>query len=467
VKIGMIAVKDKYSGELIEEVASISVTELAGVVESTAEAFNKYRDTLPLHRRAEILTETSSIIRKRAEDFAKTIAREGGKPVKYSRKEAKRASLTMQFSAEEAKRIHGETIPFDAEPRGEDRSGYWYRVPAGVVAAITPFNDPLNLVAHKLGPAVAAGNTVVLKPASLTPLSAIRLTEALREAGLPGDYINVIAGDGEKLGPELVQNPHVRVVTFTGGVEAGEKIAKLAGLKKIAMELGSNCPVIVMGDAPLDFTTACVVDAGFNCQGQNCIHAQRILIHNSLYEELTERLVEETKKLKVGNPLDETTDVGPMIAESEAVRVERWVRDATQKGAKLLVGGERKGAIVTPTILSDVPKGAAIANEEVFGPVMILSRFNRMSDAIRESNSTSYGLHAGIFTKSIDNALNAIANLNFGSVLINDTSDFRVDFMPFGGMKMSGLGREGIRFAIEETMTEIKTVIFRKPAPAD
>ena len=461
----MITVKDKYSGEVIGEVPTISAAELPGIVETTAQAFNKYRATLPLHKRAEILAETSSIIRKRSEDFAKTIAREGGKPIKYSRKEARRASLTMQFSAEEAKRIHGETVPFDAEPRGEDRTGYWYRVPAGVVAAITPFNDPLNLVAHKLGPAVAAGNTVVLKPASLTPLSAIRLTDALREAGLPTDYINVIAGVGEKLGPELVQNQHVRVVTFTGGVDAGEKIAKLAGLKKLAMELGSNCPVIVMEDAPLDFTTACVVDAGFNCQGQNCIHAQRILIHDSLYEDLTQRLVEETKKLRVGNPLDESTDVGPMIAESEAIRVEKWVKDANQKGARLLIGGERNGALVNPTILSDVPKNAEIVTEEVFGPVMILSRFARLSDAIRNSNSTNYGLHAGIFTKSIDNALNAISDLNFGSVLINDTSDFRVDFMPFGGMKMSGLGREGIRFAIEETMTEIKTVIFRKPSP--
>jgi len=459
----MIAVKDKYSGELIEEIASVSVTDLPGIIESASHSFNKYKDTLSLHRRAEILTEASSIIRKRSEDFAKTIAREAGKPIKFARKEATRASLTMQFSAEEAKRIHGETIPFDAEPRGEGRIGFWYRVPAGVVAAITSFNDPLNIVAHKLGPAIAAGNTVLLKPASLTPLSSIRLTDVLQECGLPIDYISVIAGDGETLGPELVQNPQVRVVTFTGGVEAGKKIATFAALKKIAMELGSNCPVIVMEDAPLDSTSACVVDAGFNCQGQNCIHAQRILIHDSLYEEFTQRLIEGTKKLKVGNPLDETTDVGPMIAESEAIRVEEWVKDARQKGARLLIGGERKGAIINPTILSDVPKEATIATEEIFGPVIILSRFRRLSDAISDSNSTNYGLQAGIFTKSMDNALSAVSNLNFGSVLINDTSDFRVDFMPFGGMKMSGLGREGVRFAIEETMTEIKTVIFRKP----
>lgn len=392
------------------------------------------------------------------------IAREAGKPIKYSRKEAKRASLTMQFSAEEAKRIHGDTIPFEAEPRGQDRTGYWYRVPAGLVAAITPFNDPLNLVAHKLGPAIAAGDTVVLKPASLTPLSGIKLVETLQEAGLPSDFISVVTGDGEKLGPELASSPYVRVVTFTGGVEAGEKIAKLAGLKKVAMELGSNCPVIVMEDAPLDLTASCILDAGFNCQGQNCIHAQRILIHESFYGELIGRLVENTKKLKVGNPLDESTDVGPMIAESEAVRVEEWVNEAVRKGAELLVGGQRQGAVYTPTILADVPGNATIAKEEIFGPVTTVSKFRTMSDAIRESNSTNYGLHAGIFTKSIDNALKAISELNFGSVLINDTSDFRVDFMPFGGMKHSGLGREGVRFAIEETMTEIKTVIFRKPS---
>ena len=333
-----------------------------------------------------------------------------------------------------------------------------------MVAAITPFNDPLNLVAHKLGPAVAAGNTVVLKPASLTPLSAMKLAETLQEAGLPSDYVRVLTGDGEKLGPQLVSSPYVRVVTFTGGVEAGAKITRLAGLKKIAMELGSNCPVIVMEDAPLDLTATCVVDAGFNCQGQNCIHAQRIFIHDSRYEELVSRLVEDTRKLKMGNPLDESTDVGPMITESQAIRVENWVNEAVQKGAKLLVGGQRKKAAYVPTILADVPKDATIAAEEVFGPVMIISKFQRLEDAIRESNSTNYGLHAGIFTKSIDHALRAVYNLDFGTVLINDTSDFRVDFMPFGGMKYSGLGREGVRFAIEETMTEIKTVIFRKPS---
>lgn len=457
-------VKDKYSGEVIGRVPSIGVEQLPDIIKEAFAAFSKHLETLPLHKRAEILMEASSLIRKRKDDFANVIAREAGKPIKYSRKEANRASLTLQFSAEEAKRIHGETIPFDAEPRGQDRTGYWYRVPAGLVAAITPFNDPLNLVAHKLGPAVAAGNTVVLKPASLTPLSAIRLVETLQEAGLPTDYVSVVTGDGEKLGPALVSSPYVRVVTFTGGVEAGEKITKMAGLKKIAMELGSNCPVIVMEDAPLDFTATCIVDAGYNCQGQNCIHAQRIMIHESLYEELIDRLVEDTRKLKVGNPLDESTDVGPMITESEAVRVERWVNEAVRKGAKLMVGGERNGPVYAPTILAKVPKDAIIAAQEVFGPVMIVSKFEKMSDAVRESNSTNYGLHAGIFTKSIDNALRAIADLNFGSVLINDTSDFRVDFMPFGGMKYSGLGREGVRFAIEETMTEIKTVIFRKPS---
>jgi glyceraldehyde-3-phosphate dehydrogenase (NADP+) len=458
----MIDVKDKYSGEVIGRVPSLPVERVPDIVRKAFDAFGNYLKKIPLYKRAEILAETSSLIKKRQDDFAKLITREGGKPLKYSRKEAKRASLTMQFSSEEAKRLHGETIPFDAEPRGEDRTGYWYRVPAGLVAAITPFNDPLNLVAHKLGPAIAAGNTVILKPASLTPLSAIKLVETLQEAGLPGDFIHVVTGEGETLGPAIVSNPHVRVVTFTGGVEAGEKVVKAAGLKKIAMELGSNCPVIVMDDAPLDFTATCILDAGYNCQGQNCLHAQRVLIHESLYEELVGRLVQDTGKLKVGNPLDEGTDVGPMIAESEAIRVERWVNDAVQKGARLLIGGQRKKNIYMPTILAGVPGNAAIATEEVFGPVMIVSKFQKLADAIQESNSTNYGLHAGIFTKSIDNAQKAISDLNFGSVLINDTSDFRVDFMPFGGMKASGLGREGIRFAIEETMTEIKTVIFRK-----
>jgi glyceraldehyde-3-phosphate dehydrogenase (NADP+) len=459
----MIEVRDKYSGKAIGKVASIEVEHLRGIIEAAYTAFNKHLATLPLYRRAEILTETSSLITNRQDEFAKLISAEAGKPIKYSRKETKRASLTMQFSAEEAKRIHGETIPFEAEPRGQDRSGYWYRVPAGLVAAITPFNDPLNLVAHKLGPAIAAGNTVVLKPSSLTPLSAIKLVETLQEAGLPNDFVSVVTGDSEKLGPELVSSPYVRVVTFTGGEQTGEKIARLAGLKKISMELGSNCPVIVMEDAPLDLTLSCIIDAGFNCQGQNCIHAQRILIHESLYGQLVERLVENSKKLKVGNPLDESTDIGPMISESEAIRVEGLVNEAIEKGARLMAGGERRGAVYVPTILADLPRGAAIADQEIFGPVTVVSKFQKISEAITESNSTNYGLHAGIFTKSIDNAQRAISGLNFGSVLINDSSDFRVDFMPFGGMKHSGLGREGVRFAIEETMTEIKTVIFRKP----
>jgi len=459
----MIDVRDKYSGQVIGQVPSIDVEQLRAIIKTAHSAFNKHLATLPLHRRAEILEEASSRIKKREDEFANLIASEAGKPIKYSRKEARRAALTMQFSAEEAKRIHGETIPFEAEPRGQDRTGYWYRVPAGLVAAITPFNDPVNLVAHKLGPAIAAGNTVVLKPASLTPLSAIKLVETLREAGLPDDFVNVVTGNGESLGPELVSSPYIRVVTFTGGVEAGERIARLAGLKKLAMELGSNSPVIVMQDARLDLAASCIVDAGFNCQGQNCIHAQRILIHESLYEELIEGLVEGTRKLKVGNPHEDSTDVGPMIAESEAMRIEKLVDEAVQRGAKLLVGGERRGAIYMPTILAQVPGTLPIAKEEIFGPVTIVSKFQRISEAITESNSTNYGLHAGIFTESLGNALKAISELNFGSVLVNDTSDFRVDFMPFGGMKSSGLGREGIRFAIEETMTEIKTVILRKP----
>jgi glyceraldehyde-3-phosphate dehydrogenase (NADP+) len=460
----MMEVRDKFSGQVIGRVPSMDVEQLRSVITSAYYSFKEHLENLPLHRRADILSKASALVQNRQDEFAKLIAAEAGKPIKYSRKEAKRASLTLQFSAEEAKRLHGETIPFAAEPRGEDRTGYWYRVPAGVVAAITPFNDPLNLVAHKLGPAIAAGDTVVLKPASLTPLSATKLVEVLQEAGLPSDFVNLVTGDGEKLGPELVSNPYVRVVTFTGGTDAGEKITRLAGVKRIAMELGSNCPVIVMNDAPLDLTAKCVLDAGFNCQGQNCIHAQRILIHETLYDDLVERLVEDSKKLVVGNPLDESTDIGPMITESEAIRVEGLVSVALETGGKLLVGGNRRGSLYPPTILADVPRNAAISKEEIFGPVTLVSKFHAMAEAIKESNSTNYGLHAGIFTKSIDNALTAIKQLNFGAVLINDTSDFRVDFMPFGGMKQSGLGREGVRFAIEETMTEIKTVIFRNPS---
>jgi glyceraldehyde-3-phosphate dehydrogenase (NADP+) len=452
-------VYNKYNGKVVDRVPLCNEKHVERALDSAYAASKKMKE-VPAYERADILEKTSTALQKSSEDLARTISAEAGKPLKYSRREAKRACVTMKFASEEAKRITGETIAFDAEPRGVQHHGYWFRVPVGLVAAITPFNDPLNLVAHKLGPAFAAGNAVVLKPASLTPLSALNLSHALVDSGLPAGALNVVTGPGDQIGRKLCSDPRVRLVTLTGGTEAGRDVINWAGIKRFAMELGSNCPVIVMNDAPMILTVENCVDASCNCQGQNCIHAQRFYVQEGVYREFVNQMTSTMERLIVGDPLDDKTDVGPMISEREAIRVEEWVNDAVKKGAKLLVGGKREGAMFFPTLLENAPHNASIASEEIFGPVSVLYKFSKLSEAIEASNGTNYGLQAGIFTSNVNTALQAVKDLDFGGVLINDTSDFRVDFMPFGGMKLSGLGREGIRFAIEE-MTEIKTVIYK------
>ena len=452
-------VRNKYSGEVVDHVPLCDVSVLESALRSAERGAHTMKG-LPAYRRAEILEQASDEIKRSEDELAKTIAVEAGKPMKYSRKEVERARLTMKFSSEEAKRVSGEVIPFDAEPRGVDRVGYYFRVPVGVVGAITPFNDPLNLVAHKLGPAFAGGNSVILKPASVAPLSALNLASILDNSGLPSEALNVVVGAGKEVGEPLVSDRRVGMVSFTGGVEAGRRIAQLAGIKRVSMELGSNSAVIVMDDAPLDLSVSACCESGFSCQGQNCIHPQRLYVQEGVYREFEDDLVEGVERLVLGDPLDMKTDVGPMISEAEAARVEEWVHEAVEQGATVLTGGTRDGVMFWPTVLRDVPAGARIAREEVFGPVVLIERFGGLEEAIEKSNSTGYGLQAGIFTSSIDSALRAVRDLEFGAVLVNDTSDFRVDFMPFGGVKMSGVGREGVKFAIEE-MTEIKTVIYR------
>ena len=460
----MIAVSNKFTGEVLEELDEASVDDARTLLERAREGAKAAR-AVPSHRRAEILEGTAALIEKDARTLAETIAREAGKPLKYARKEAHRAAVTMRFSGEEAKRIYGETIPFDAEPRGEGKFAYTVREPVGVVLAITPFNDPLNLVAHKLGPAIASGNAVLLKPTLLTPLSALALVDRLRSAGLPEEIAQVLlAPGGSPATAETLRDPRIKVVSFTGGPEAADAIVRQAGIKRYAMELGSNSPVLLWADADLDRATPDVVDAAFESQGQNCLHAQRILVHADVYEEARDRIVEATRRLRVGDPLSEDTEVGPMISEAEAARVERWVQEAVREGATVLTGGPRKGAMIPPTVLEGVSAKSRVAREEVFGPVTSLFRVADLDEALAMSNAVPYGLQAGVFTNRLDVAQACIDRLEYGGVLINQTSDFRVDFMPFGGFKASGLGREGIRFAIE-AMTEIKLVVVqRNPA---
>jgi glyceraldehyde-3-phosphate dehydrogenase (NADP+) len=453
-----IEVRNPYDNSLLDTVPSASVEDVRAAVTAAVEGYRINRD-LPAHRRMEILRRTADIVKERSEEFARTIATEGSKTIREARKEAGRAVNTLMISAEEARRILGETVPFDSVPGSENRVGYYYRFPIGVIAAVTPFNDPLNLVAHKLGPAIAGGNSVVLKPATVTPLSALKLAEAMTEAGLPAKVLNVVTGHGHVIGPPLVSDARVRMVSFTGGTEAGLEVLRVAGLKKIGMELGSNTPVIVMDDADLDQAAELSVSGAFWAVGQNCIGVQRIYIHDSVYEDFERRFVERTLRMKTGYQLDEDTDMGPMITEREAQRIEGWVNEALEQGARLLCGGTRHGALYAPTVLADVPPGARVDREEVFAPVVSLYRVADLDEAIRRSNDVPFGLHAGVFTRSIDAAFKAIRELDVGGVMINDSSDYRLDQMPFGGVKHSGLGREGIKFALME-MTEPKVVCF-------
>ena len=453
-----IKVIDPYDNSLIDVIPKASEKDVLLAIESAKKGFEIARK-MTVYERANILYKTAEYVETHKEDFAKTIAREGSKTIKEARKEANRCVNTLKISAEESKRLLGETIPFDSFPGGEKRVGYYYRMPIGIVLAITPFNDPLNLVAHKLGPAFAAGNSVILKPATVTPLSALKLAEAFLASGLPAECLQVITGNGSEIGPVLVKSEAIRMVSFTGGFEAGKDITKIAGIKKIGMELGSNSPVIVWNDTDLQMAVESCVSGSFWAAGQNCIGVQRIYIHHGIYKEFKKKFVELTKKYKIGNKLSDDCDMGPMITEKEAIRVESWVKEAVKLGATCLCGGKRKGAIMEPTVLENVPENAKIHKDEVFGPTVNLYSVKTIDEAIEKANSLPFGLHAAVFTADVNTAFKAAYELECGGVMINDSTDYRLDSMPFGGIKNSGLGREGIKFSLQE-MTEPKTICF-------
>ena len=457
-----IDVRDPFDDSPIDTVPAATEQDVETAL-AAAEAARGAARAMTTYERSQILLKTAAIVADNLEDFATTIAREGSKTIREARGEARRCVNTLTISGEEAKRLLGETIPFDSFPGGEQRRGHFERVPIGVVVAITPFNDPLNLVAHKLGPAIAGGNSVVLKPATVTPLSALKLTEAFVEAGLPPGVLQCLTGHGAVLGDALVSDPRVRMVSFTGGIEAGERIVAKAGLKKIGMELGSNSPVIVWHDAEIAWAAETCVSGAFWAAGQNCIGVQRIYIHRDVYDAFRDRFIERTKAYQIGDKLDENTDMGPMINEGEAKRVERWVAEAVEKGATILTGGKRNGALMEPTVLENVPANATIHHDEVFGPAVNLYPVTDLDEAVAAANSVDYGLHAAAFSRDVETCHRLIEGLDAGSVLINDSTDYRLDSMPFGGIKKSGLGREGIRFSLAE-MTEPKVVcwLFRE-----
>lgn len=454
-----IEVKNKYSGEIIGALPAARQEDVDAAI-AAAERAAENIAAMPAHKRSDILARTAALITEKREDLARIIAAEAGKALKYARVEVDRAVNTFTIAAEEAKRIHGETVPLDAIAAGEGYFGFWTRQPVGVVAAISPFNFPLNLVAHKVAPALAAGNTVVLKPATSTPLTAVELCRILAEAGLPAGALNLVAGPGGTVGESLVSDPRVAKVTFTGSPAVGKRIMEIAGIKKVTLELGNNSPVVVAPDADLDFVAKkCALGAYYN-SGQVCISVQRIYSQKGAYDPFLEKFVKASESMVVGDPLDERVDVGPMIHLSEAERVDTWVQEAQSAGAKVLVGGKRDGSTYWPTVLTDVQPDMKIVAQEVFGPAASVVACDDFEEALRLANATEYGLQVGVFTRDIDRAFKAIPKLNFGGVMINDTPAFRADHMPYGGNRKSGIGREGVRFAIED-MTNIQMVAIR------
>jgi len=453
-----IEVRNPYDNSVVDTVPRAERGAVERALQS-AERGARVMAKLSGYDRWKILKKAAELIAERVEQLGQTISKEEGKVIAEGRLEASRAFETIMGSAEEAKRLHGETVPVDGAPGGAGKFGLTIRVPCGVVVAISPFNFPLNLVCHKVGPAIAGGNAVIVKPATDTPLSAIRLTEILLEAGLPPEGINILTGSGGEIGDALVADRRVRKITFTGSRDVGEHICKTAGIKRVTMELGSNAPVIVMPDADLDKVAAAVASTGYANAGQVCISTQRVLTASRVYDDFLAALRPKVSALKVGNQLDPSVQIGPMIREKEAARVDEWVRAAVASGARVVTGGTRQGAMYAPTIVADVKPDMQISCDELFGPAVAVTPFTDIDEAIALANDTNYGLAAGIFTENLEWAWKFARETQAGNLHINWGPQWRADRMPYGGLKESGFGKEGPAYAIEE-MTELKMVIF-------
>ncbi|RNB77781.1 aldehyde dehydrogenase family protein [Brevibacillus nitrificans] len=449
-----------YSGEAIAQIPAATEAEVDAAIEAAYQARDKMR-ALPAHARAAILEKLASLMEERAEEAARIIAREAAKPIATAKGEVARTIQTYKFAAEEAKRIHGETLPLDAAPGGEKRVAYTVREPLGVIGAITPFNFPLNLVAHKVGPAIASGNTVVLKPAAQTPLSAYFLAELLQEAGLPAGALNVVTGSGRVVGDRIVTDERVQMVTFTGSPAVGIGIRNKAGLKRVTLELGSNAAVIIDKGVDISKIIARCVQGAFAFQGQVCISLQRVYVHEDLYEEFAAAFVEASQRLIVGDPLDPNTDVSALISPADVERTLAWIDEAKQRGARVITGGQAEGNALLPTVLLDADPALKVSCQEVFAPIVLINKIASVEEGIALVNDSRYGLQAGIYTENIHMALMAAEKLHVGGVMINDIPTFRVDHMPYGGVKESGTGREGLKYAVEE-MTEMKLVVFNR-----
>jgi glyceraldehyde-3-phosphate dehydrogenase (NADP+) len=453
-----IEVRNPYDATVIDTVPKAEAKDvdaaLAGAVEGAA-----IMRRMSGYDRYQILHKAANLMAERTQDLGRLISMEEGKTLAEGRFEVFRSAETMQLSAEEAKRQGSEVLPLDGAPGGAGKFGFTLRVPCGVIAAITPFNFPLNLVCHKVGPALAAGNSVVLKPATDTPLTALRLVEILLEAGLPPMAIACITGSGSVIGDALVRDPRIRKISFTGSRDIGEHLCRTAGLKRITMELGSNSPLIVLPDADMNKVAEATVATGYGNAGQVCISTQRLIGVGKAYDALLDVLPKRVESIVYGNQLDEKTQMGPMVRESDAVRVGKWIDEAVASGARVLAGGKREGALFAPTLLVDVEPAMRISCDELFGPAVGVSRAADVDEAIKMANDTPYGLSAGLFTQNLNSAMKFAREVESGNLHINWGPAWRADLMPYGGLKESGFGKEGPKYAIHE-MTELKTVVI-------
>jgi acyl-CoA reductase-like NAD-dependent aldehyde dehydrogenase len=453
----VVEVRAPYDGSVIARVVQGRREHAEAAIAAAVKAFGTTR-RLPAFERQRVLRQISAGIAERKEEFSRTLALEAGKPIKAARQEVERAIFTFNVGAEESTRIYGEFLPLDWQEFTAGRWGIVRRFPLGPVAGITPFNFPLNLVAHKVAPAIAAGCSMVLKPAPQTPLCSLLLAECVQQAGWPDGGFNVLPLSNEDAGL-LVTDDRIKLISFTGSVPVGWDIKRRAGKKKVVLELGGNAAVIVHSDADLAYAADRCVAGGFGYAGQTCISVQRILVEHSVYGKFTDLLVEGVKKLKSGDPLDESTDVGPVIRESDAVRTTAWIEEAVRAGARLLCGGGRKGLVVEPTVLTGTKPDMKVNCQEIFGPVVTIEPYKTFDDALRHVNHSSFGLQAGLFTRDAKLLFQAYEELEVGGLIAGDVPSFRIDQMPYGGVKDSGLGREGLRYAIEE-MTEPKLLVM-------
>jgi len=453
-----VEVINPFNGSVIDTIPRASQQDVETALK-TAEYGAKIMAKMTGYERYEIIHKVSEIMTERVEALAQIITLEEGKTLAEATIEASRAVEIIALSAEEAKRLSGEVVPLEGAPGVKDKFGFTMRIPCGVVVGISPFNFPLHLVCHKVGPALAAGNAIILKPATDTPLSALKLVELFLEAGTPPEAIQCITGSGSEIGDALCADKRVRKITFTGSHEVGEHICHTAGLKRVTMELGSNSPLIIMPDADLEKVAKAAAASGYSNAGQVCISTQRILAHKKIHGDFLDAFKGQVEDISTGNPIEASTKMGPMIREHDAIRVNQWVEEAIDTGAELITGGEREGQIHAPTLLANVKSEMRISSDEVFGPVVGVTSVDNIDEAIDLANDTDYGLSAAIFTQNIDWAMKFAREVDSGNLMVNWGTQWRADLMPYGGLKFSGMGKEGPKYAVEE-MTELKMVIL-------